>query len=179
MIFIRFLTNNTFMKQTLKYILERMTQHRKFAEDKHSITIALSSAVIIFFSSFMANTNQLVQFLSALSIIFALISVLYSFFALTAKRFKTKNKKTIFEGNLMDYKDVSKFDEEKYLQAVKKQYQFPNSLKFDEFDKNLASEIIAMAKTVAFKFSYFNIALLFLAIGISCGVMVIVLLGVL
>lgn len=179
MIFISFLTNNIFMKQTLKYILQRMTEHRKFAEDKHSITIALSSAVIIFFSSFMSNSNQLVQFLSALSIIFALISVLYSFFALTAKRIKTRTKKSISEGNLMDYKDISRFDAEKYLQALKKQYQFPNGLKFDDFDRNLASEVIAMAKTVAFKFSYFNIALLFLGIGISCGVLVIVLLGVL
>lgn len=167
------------MKQTLKYILQRLTEHRKFAEDKHSITIALSSAVIIFFSSFMTNANQVVQFLSALSIIFSLVSVLYSFFALTAKRIKTKNKNSLLEGNLMDYKDISKFNTEKYLQAVKKQYQFSNSLKFDDFDRDLATEVIAMAKTVKFKFSYFNIALLFLGIGISCGVMVIVLLGVL
>lgn len=167
------------MKQTLKYILQRMTEHRKFAEDKHSITIALSSAVILFFSSFMSNQNQVVQFLSALSIIFALVSVLYSFLALTARRVKTRSKNSILEGNLLDYKDVSKFSTEKYLIAIKKQYQFPNSLKFDDFDRNLASEVIAMAKTVSFKFGYFNIALLFLGIGISCGVMVIVLLGVL
>lgn len=167
------------MKQTLKFILKRLTEHRKFAEDKHSITIALSSAVIIFFSSFMSNKNKLVQFLSALSIIFSLISVLYSFVALTAKRVKTKNIKSIVEGNLMDFKDISRFDTDKYLQAIKRQYNFPNSLKFDDFDRNLASEVIAMAKTVSSKFNYFNIALLFLGIGISCGVMVIVLLGVL
>jgi hypothetical protein len=167
------------MKQTLKYILGVMTEHRKFSEDKHSITIALSSAVIVFFSSFMSNTNQLVQFLAALSIIFALISVLYSFLGLTVRRKKTSVNRSIEEGNLLDYKDISKFETERYLQAIKKQYNFPNSLKFDDFDKNLANEVIAMAKTVSSKFLYFNFALLFLALGISCGVLMICLLGLL
>lgn len=166
------------MKQTLKYILERLIENRKFAEEKHSITIALSSAVIIFFSSFILNGNQIVQFLSALSIIFALVSVLYSFFALTVRREKTKNKHSLNEGNLFDYKDISKFDEEKYLQAMKKQYEFQKSYRIDNFDRDLARQVISLSKAIHFKFLYFNIALLFLGIGISCGVVVICLLGV-
>ena len=166
------------MKQTLKYILERLIENRKFAEEKHSITIALSSAVIIFFSGFISKENQIVQFLSALSIIFALISVLYSFFALSVRRVKTKNRHSILEGNLFDYKDISKFDEEKYLQAMKKQYEFPKSYRIDDFDKDLARQVISLSKAISFKFLYFNLALIFLAIGISCGVIVICLLGV-
>ncbi|MGI5841722.1 MAG: hypothetical protein ACOX6H_00270 [Christensenellales bacterium] len=165
------------MKQTLKYIISQFMQHRKFAEDKHSITIALSSAVIIFFSGFMANSNQIVQFLSALSIIFALISVLYSFFALTVKRVKTKSKHSATEGNLLDWKNVAKFDEELYLVALRKQYEFPKSYRFDNFDRNLATEAIALAKAVNFKFLYFNIALLFLGLSIVFGVIVICLVG--
>lgn len=167
------------MKQTLKYILERLIENRKFAEEKHSITIALSSAVILFFSGFISNQNQIIKFLSALSIIFALISVLYSFFALTIKRFKTTNKKSVLEGDLFDYKTISKFDEEKYLQAMKKQYEFPKIYRIDNFDRDLARQIIALSKAINFKFTYFNIALLFLGIGILCGVIVICLLGVL
>ncbi len=167
------------MKQTLKYVLKKMTEHRKFSEDKHSVTIALSSAVIVFFSTFMTNSIQVVQFLSALSIIFALISVLYSFLGLTVRRRKSHVNKAIKTGNLLDYKDVSKFDTQTYLQAIKQQYNFPKNLEFDDFDRNLATEVIAMAKTVSTKFLYFNFALLFLAIGISCGVLMICLLGVL
>lgn len=166
------------MKQTLKYILERLIENRKFAEEKHSITIALSSAVIIFFSGFISQENQMIQFLSALSIIFALVSVLYSFFALTVRRVKTKTRHSIENGNLFDYKDIAKFDEEKYLIAMKKQYEFPKSYRIDDFDRDLARQVISISKAISFKFLYFNIALLFLAIGISCGVIVICLLGV-
>lgn len=167
------------MKQTLKYILERLIENRKFAEEKHSITIALSSAVILFFSSFIANENDLIKFLAALSIIFALVSVLYSFFALTAKRVKTKSKHSINQGNLFDYKDISKFDEEVYLQTMKSQYEFPKQYKIDNYDRDLAKQVISLAKAISFKFSFFNIALLFLGIGVFCGVVVICLIGIL
>ena len=167
------------MKQTLKYILERLIENRKFAEEKHSITLALSSGVIIFFSGFIGNQNQIVTFLSALSVIFALISVLYSFFALTAKRFHINNRAYVEKVNLFDYKFISKFDEDDYLKTMKKVYNFPNSYKIDDFDRDLARQVISLAKAIRFKFMYFNLALVFLSIGISLGVVVIVLLGVL
>lgn len=177
LIFFLILNNIFYMKQTLKYILERLIQLRKFAEEKHSITIALASGVIVFFAGFIESRDPFILFLSALSIIFSLISVLSSFIALMAKRVKTNRKKSATEGDLMDYKSVSKFNYEEYLESIKKQYNFPKTYKFDDFDRDLSRQIIATAKVILHKFSYFNIALLFLGLSLVLGVIVVCFLG--
>ena len=158
------------MKQTLKYILEKLIQMRKFAEEKHSITIALSSGVIVFSSYFISSQRPEIIFTGASSIVFALISVLYSFLALTARRVKVKDDTGIKKGNLIDYKSVSKFGTDNYLECIKNFYNFPKTYKFDQFDKDLAIQIISTAIVVKAKFSYFNSALIFLAISVICGV---------
>ena len=45
------------MKQTLKYIFDKLYENMKYAEGKHSIILALSSAVIAFASTFFNNDN--------------------------------------------------------------------------------------------------------------------------
>lgn len=166
------------MKQTLKYILERLVNMRKFAEDKHSITIALASGVIVFASYFFNSQRPEVIFISASSIVFALISVLYSFLALSAKRVKVKNITKKDDGDLIDYKSVAEFGVENYLETIKNNYKFPKSYKFDQFDKDLAIQIISTAKVIKIKFSYFNIALIFLSISIiACATSICIMAG--
>ena len=165
------------MKQTLKYILERLVQMRKFAEEKHSVTIALSSGVIVFSSSFISSQRPEIVFAGAGSIVFALISVLYSFIALTAKRVTVKDKTSKEEGNLIDYKSVSNFGIENYLEAIKKNYNFPKAYKYDQFDNDLVTQIISTAKVTKAKLYYFNVALLFLALSVLCAVTSIILLA--
>lgn len=165
------------MKQTLKYILERLVQIRKFAEDKHSVTIALASGVIIFFAGFINSKDNFIIFLSSLSIIFSLISVLSSFIALMAKRVKLTSRKVIEISDLLDYKTISKVGYENYLELVKKHYNFPSTYKFDDFDRDLAKQIVSTAKVVKHKFAYFNLALLFLGLSLIFGVIVVCILG--
>ena len=73
------------MKQTLKYIYERQIELMRYAETKHSITITLASAVIAFVSTLFSE-SQLLNIFSSVSIVLALISIIYSFVALSAKK---------------------------------------------------------------------------------------------
>ena len=47
--------------------------------------------------------------------------------------------------------------------------------KFDQFDKDLAIQIIATAKVTKSKFYFFNVSLIFLGLSIICGVISIIL----
>ena len=169
------------MKQTLKYIYERLLENMKFAEGKHAITIALASAVVVFAISFLSLSTPFVATLSAGCIAFALISILYSFIALSARKVSIKN----FRGrenvryNLMYYKDIMLFDVEHYVMTLKKQYNMPKGYKPDEFDMDLARQIISVAKVTNIKFVYFNMSLIFLFLSLICAVIVILILGVL
>lgn len=159
------------MKQTLKYIYERLLDSFKMAETKYSITIALASGVIVFGSSFLYQTEILAKTLSAGCVTFALISVLYGFIALTARRIRLPvNKKPKKIENLMYYKVIAKFDEINYVNEIKKRYHFPNSYKPDELDYDLARQIISLAKVVNLKYIYFNLSIIFLFISVLFGV---------
>lgn len=159
------------MKQTLKYIYERLLDSFKFAETKYSITIALASGVIVFGSSFLSQTEILAQTLSTGCVVFALISVLYGFIALSARKIKLPvNKKPKKIDNLIYYKIIVKFDEFNYVDEIKKRYQFPSSYKPDEFDYDLARQIITLAKVINLKYIYFNLSIIFLFISVLFGV---------
>jgi len=159
------------MKQTLKYIYERLLDSFKMAETKHSITIALASGVIIFGSTFLSQTNTTAKSLSTACVAFALISILYGFIALSARKIKLpKNKKPKTYENLMYFKDIIKYDEYNYVNEIKKRYNFPNAYKPDELDLDLARMIITLAKVVNLKYLYFNLSLIFLFISVLLGV---------
>ena len=166
------------MKQTLKYIYERLLENMRFAESKHSITIALAGGIVVFASGFLNLSTTFVATLSAGCIIFALVSVLYSFIALSARKVHIKLRKNAPQtNNLMYYKNILKFDEEHYVETIQKQYNLPKSYKPDEMDKDLARQIISIAKVTNLKFSYFNFSLVFLFLSLSCAVGSIILLG--
>ena len=155
------------MKQTLKYIYQNILEKNKIAEGKFSITIALASAVVVLGASFVTQHNITVNLLAGANMLFALISIIYAFFALIARKVVIRQRKiTIHYTNLMYYKTIIKFDEYSYLSEIKKRYNFPSQYKFDEFDLDLAREIIATAKVVNSKFLYFNLSLVFLLLSI-------------
>ena len=167
------------MKQTLKYIYERLLENMKFAEGKHAVTIALASAVIVFALNFLSLTAPFVATLSAGCIVFSLISILYGFIALSARKVKigeAKIKEDV-KYNLMYYKDIILFDVETYVTKVKQEYNMPKAYKPDNMDKDLARQIISVAKVTSLKFSYFNLSLLFLFLSLTCAVATILLLG--
>ena len=166
------------MKQTLKYIYERLLDNTKIAESKYAITIALASGVIVFASGFLSLDSLIGKTLSAGCIVFALISVLYGFVALSAKTIRIPRKKHPKKiKNLMFYKNIIRFDEHSYVEEIKKRYNFPNAYKPDEFDFDLARQVISLAKVVYLKFLYFNLSLVFLILSVICGVVLIILIG--
>jgi len=166
------------MKQTLKYIYERLLDNFRIAEGKYAITIALASAVIVFGSTFISNTNLYVRILAGGCIVFALISILYGFIALFARRIRyfRKHKPQKVE-NLMYYKTIIKFNEFEYIEELKHRYNYPKSYKPDGLDYDLARMVISQAKVINLKFLYFNLSLVFLIISVLLGVGLVIFIG--
>ena len=121
------------MKQTLKYIYIIIYEDMRFAENKHSLILTLSSAVIAFATTFLGGSTRQIL-CSVAAIIFALIAILYSFVALIARNVKVKQKKIKNTGSLIFYKDIIKYDEKTYIDQVRKNYEFTKIYKPDQMD---------------------------------------------
>lgn len=165
------------MKQTLKYIYERLFENLKYAETKHSITMTIASAVIAFMSTFFSD-NNFINILTSATIMLALISIIYSFVALLSREVSIpKIDKEITRKNLMHYKTILLYTPQGYTKKIKKEYNLPPSYKVDEMDIDLARQVISTAKLVNIKFSYFNFALFFLFLSILCGIVIVCIKG--
>ncbi len=164
------------MKQTLKYIYGIVYENMKFAETKHSIILTLASAVIAFATTFFGVDARQNLFAIA-SIILALIAILYSFVALVARRVRIKNKKLKKEISLINYKDITRFDAQNFVEQIKREYDFTKIYKPDKMDYHLAYEVIITAKLAYIKFLYFNFAVLFLIVSIVCIILSVLIRG--
>lgn len=167
------------MKQTLKYIFDRLEEQLKYAETKHSISITLASALTVFSATYLDSSKPLVNALSAISIIFSLVSVLYSFIALSAKHIRFGRTHKSQQENLLYFKHIARFSPEDYLKEIAKSYPLFKGYKADQFDLDLSKQVVATAKTISAKFLLFNFALTFLILSLFCESAVIILKGVL
>lgn len=149
------------MKQTLKYIYSIVYDNLKFAESKHTLILTFSGAVLAFATTFFSE-NIAQNLFAIASIVFALLAIFYSFIALVAKTSKITNTHKAKVCNLTFYKDIMNFDEVSYINEIKKQYEFTNIYKPDNFDYDLARQIISNSKLAHTKFLYFNFAVVFL-----------------
>lgn len=166
------------MKQTLKYIYDKLLELTKIAEAKYSITLALASGVIVFGSSFIANTNPVAKVLASGTVIFALISVLYGFIALIARTIKPSQRNAKHhKQNLFHYKTILGFNETTYIAEIKKRYNFPRTYKPDEMDLDLARTVIAQARVTNLKFAYFNLSVVFLMLSVLLAVVLVAVVG--
>lgn len=155
------------MKQTLKYIYSVVYDNLKFAEAKHTIVLTLAGAVLAFATTFFSD--NLIQNLFAIaSIIFSLIAIFYSIVALASRNVKLKTKRINIKSNLLYYKDIMKFDENVYVNTIKKEYDFTNIYKPDSMDFDLAKRIIVVSKLTYIKLLYFNFAIVFLFSSVLC-----------
>lgn len=167
------------MKQTLKYIFDRLEEQLKYAETKHSISITLASALTVFSATYLDSSKPLVNALSAISIIFSLVSVLYSFIALSAKHIRFGRTHKSQQENLLYFKHIARFSPEDYLKEIAQSYPLFKGYKTDQFDLDLSKQVVATAKTISAKFLLFNFALTFLILSLFCESSVIILKGVL
>lgn len=165
------------MKQTLKYIYERLFDNLRYAETKHSMTMTIAAAVIAFASTFFSD-NNIINILSSACILLALISIIYSFIALLSREVRiSKTEKTSQKSNLMHYKTIKDFSAISYVKKLKQLYGLPSSYKPDEMDIDLAKQVISTAKLLNIKFNYFNFALVYLFLSILCGILVVCIKG--
>lgn len=167
------------MKQTLKYIYSVLSENLKFAESKHSILIALNSALAVFISGYLTGTSLLIKFLTCVNIVFIVLSLFFNFMALLSRKIKyIKNKKFKEEElNLIYYKHIVNYSYDKYLEAIKKEYDFPKDYKFDGLDEDLSKQIIAISNVTNIKFTYFNYSLFFLFLELILSILTISLVG--
>ena len=167
------------MKQTLKYIYSVLNENVKFAEGKHSVLIALNSALIVFISTYLTNSNLIIKLLTCLIIITSMFSIFFNFVALLsrkikyAKHLKFKEK----ELNLIYYKHIVNFSYEEFLKEVKKKYDFPEDYTFDGLDYDLSKQIIATSNVINLKFTFFNYSLVCLFIALILTILNITLVG--
>lgn len=167
------------MKQTLKYIYQLLYSQLKYAEAKFSISITLASALTVFSATYLNDFSPLVTGLSAISIIFSLISVGYGFLAISSKRFSTKKYEKIDKKlDLIYHKDIAKLNEKNYIEELINNYPFLKGYKPDNFDYNLARQIINTAKGISQKFVFFNFSIIFLVLSLITESIAIFLLGV-
>ena len=151
------------MKQTLKYILGIGLENLKYAEGKHAISIALSSAILVFVSEYLLNVSRLATVFSLISIVFFAISIGFNVFALMsretiikqAKKIKP-NKKIESKINFTYYEDIAYFDAGTYLTYLIDDYGFPKNYEVDAFEIDLAQQILMNAKVISIKFLYYN-----------------------
>lgn len=167
------------MKQTLKYIFDLLEEQLKYAETKYSISITLASALTVFSATYLDSSKPLVNALSAISIIFSLVSVLYSFIALSAKHIRFGRTHKSQQENLLYFKHIARFSPEDYLKEIAQSYPLFKGYKTDQFDLDLSRQVVATAKTISAKFLLFNFALTFLILSLFCESAVIILKGVL
>lgn len=169
------------MKQMLKYILAVVMENLKYAEAKHSVSVALNSGIILFVSSNLSTTNKIASFFASLSILFCGMSIAYGFLALMSREIKISKRQRIRisqeEINLVYFKDISSYAVTNYLDAIIKDYNFPKGYKPDGFEYDLARQIILNAKVTNIKFEYFNKSLKWLIIGIIFAVIMVAVLG--
>lgn len=155
------------MKQTLKYIYSVVYENLKFAESKHTIVLTLAGAVLAFATTFFSD-NLLQNLFAIASILFSLIAIFYSIIALASRNVKLKLKNNTNKRNLIYYKDIMKYDEIAYINAIKKEYEFTNIYKPDNMDFDLAKRIIVVSKLTYIKLLYFNFAIIFLFASVLC-----------
>lgn len=166
------------MKQILKYTLGVVIENVKFSETKHSIIISLNGGIIVFTAGFFSSNVFEIAILNWSVLFFSGISMLISFAALHARFDKIKRKvKSRRINSLLYYKDISSLSEIDYLNRIIINYNFPKDYVIDEYEKDLAKEIIANARLAEIKYSLFNKTVFFLGVSLIIALVLFAVVG--
>lgn len=155
------------MKQLLKYILSQMLEHQKQAETKHSIGIALISAVAVVLINYASSEVLYLKVISLISLAFCFVALAFSFLAVSARVVSVKKYKEPRQDiNYMYYKDIHNIVPSQYILGLARAYNFPDNFLPDNFELDLAKTIISTAQRAYSKNKLFNLSLLFLFISL-------------
>lgn len=166
------------MKQILKYTLNIVLENVRFSETKHSIIISLNGALIVFTAGFFSSKVFEIALLNWSVLLFSAISMLISFSALHSRFDKIKKDyKTKRINSLLYYRDISSLDTQDYLNRIIINYNFPKDYVCDEYEKDLASEIVANSRLAEIKYSLFNKSIFFLSMALILGIVLFAIVG--
>lgn len=146
-------------------------EHLKISETKHSISLALSSGLSVILANFIMQA----RIFCSIAIALCLLSAIVSFLALSSREivsFKRKEPETAT--NLLYFKYICALSEKRYLNELIRDYGFPTNFKPDNFEQDLAREVIAISKRTNSKYNLFNVSLLLLATGIVFGMVALI-----
>ena len=160
------------MKQMLKYILNSIIQQQQYAEQKHGFVLAINSGIIVLTVSFFSNSGPIILFLNFCVLVMCGTSLCLNLLALYSRVITIKNNKvnSLIKCNMLYFGNIAYFSEEEFLIRIKSQYNFPENYIFDNFDKDLARQIVVNSRVVAIKHRLFNKSLLFLIFGLISAV---------
>lgn len=160
------------MKQMLKYILSLIIEQQKYAEQKHSIILTINSGIIVLTVGFFTNSGAVVLLLNFCALFLCGISLCINLVALYSRviKIKRQNLKSLVKCNMLYFGNIAYFSEEEFLKRIKHQYNFPESYEFDNFDMDLARQIIVNSRVVSIKHSLFNKSLGFLIGGLLSAI---------
>lgn len=166
------------MKQILKYTLNIVIENVRFSETKHSIIISLNGALIVFTAGFFSSKVFEIALLNWSVLLFSAISMLISFSALHSRFDKIKKDyKAKRINSLLYYRDISSLDVQDYLNRIIINYNFPKDYVCDEYEKDLASEIVANSRLAEIKYSLFNKSIFFLSMALIFGIVLFAIVG--
>ncbi len=156
----------------LKYILSLITHQQQYAEQKHSFILAINSGIIVLTVNFFTNNGPVVLLLNFCVLVMCGVSLCLNLLALYSRVIKTKNTKlnSLCKCNMLYFGNISYFSEEEFLIRIKSQYNFPESYTFDDFDRDLARQIVINSRVVSIKHNLFNKSLLFLIFGLISAI---------
>lgn len=146
------------MNEILKDILARFQHLSDYAETKLGVLIALNSAIIFGLLSIYKDQSDYIQYGIICIVILNACSLFFAFSGVYAKR---KNNHSSSENselkNYFYYKYVAKLNESSFLEELKTDYNLTSENQ--QLEKDIANQIVVLAKNADRKFKFFNIAL--------------------
>ena len=156
------------MKEKMIFIFNNVNEWLRFAEAKNGALLGFNSALLLaIVNILMTNTNKTNLYIYSylLSGVFFIgiscITLILSFFPETLRSKNLQKEKNIVFNNYLYFGHLAKYDAEDFYKASKKQYS-----KKEEFEKDLAEQIVINSKISAKKYKFFRIAMLFLTCGL-------------
>lgn len=146
------------MKETLETLLNRYQHLSDYAETKLGVLIAFNSALIFGLLSIFKEQSEWIKYGILVVVILNALSLFFSFSGVYAKtKYKHSSSVNPETKNYFYYKYVANLNESAFLDDLKKDYNL-TSVNI-QFEKDLANQIVVLAKNTNRKFKFFNIGL--------------------
>jgi hypothetical protein len=148
------------MIEQLTKLLDRFQHMSDYAETKLGVLVAFNTGVIIGISAIIKDLDDYLQYALIGFAILHAVSLFFAFSGLFAKRNnKHKSSEKYDKKNFYYFAYVSGLTEHSLLDSLKEEYKLESDN--EKIEKDLANQIVVLAKNANRKFNFFNLALNF------------------